>query len=124
MAKKIETVAKADVPEIVVKPPTISFNIGVPPTLTPEYIYICGNIEELGAWEPTRAIRVKRSKRGTYGRTLRFPLGTEFEYKILSDTRWGAVEKGRYTEEIVNRKAVVAEEKNRLIIQVMDFRNE
>ncbi|MCL2631448.1 MAG: CBM20 domain-containing protein [Firmicutes bacterium] len=107
-----------------VKLPSISFNIGTPEEVRPDYIYICGDIEELGSWDPLRSIRLKRSKRGTYSKTMRFPLGTSFNYKILADMRWGRVEKGRYTEEVINREAVVAEEKNRLIIQVLAFRDE
>ena len=67
-----------------------------------EEIYICGNIPQLGNWDPKKALALKKVNDGEYSITKMLPEGQMIQFKFLCAKDWKNVEKGMYGEELDN----------------------
>ena len=81
----------------------VTFKVKVPDdTPADASIYISGNIDALGPWDPGKVKLGKIGER-TYAITLILKPGTTFLYKFTRGS-WESVEKGRFYEEIPDRQ--------------------
>jgi len=96
--------ATADVSEA--RPAMVTFDVEVPEyTPVDATLYIAGNIESLGPWDPGK-VALGRLPDGRHAITLVLPLGTDLRYKFTRGS-WGTVEKGPDFEEIPDRQLEV-----------------
>lgn len=73
-----------------------------------EKIYLVGNDNKLGAWNPEEAVALKRTKTSPIYKGFRsIEEGTIIEFKVLKEQNWDTVEKGAGFEEITNRVLTV-----------------
>lgn len=64
-------------------------------------LYVCANIEELGAWDATKAVKMEEIEKNHF--CLKIKLAPcHLEFKVLKALDWLEVEKGIFTEEIRN----------------------
>lgn len=70
-------------------------------------IYMCGNIPQLGGWDPNKAIELKKNEHGLYTVTKMLPENQMIEFKFMASKDWATVEKGEYDEEINNHILVL-----------------
>lgn len=81
---------------------TIAVHVDVPEN-TPALakLYMAGNVEQLGPWQPNVFPLVGSPAKGYDGK-LQLPIGTELEFKITRGS-WATVEKTKDGNEIANR---------------------
>lgn len=81
----------------------VTFRVMVPEETPPDAsIFISGNIQSLGPWDPGKVKLGKIGERA-YAITLILPPGLEFKYKFTRGS-WETVEKGVWFEEIPDRE--------------------
>ncbi len=75
-------------------------------------IYVCGNIKELGEWNPKFAVALKKNEQGLYQVNKILPENQLIEFKFMEEKDWATVEKGEYDEEIQNHILVLPNDEN------------
>jgi hypothetical protein len=70
-------------------------------------IYVCGNIPQLGDWNPKYAVELKKNEQGLYQVTKMLPENQIIEFKFMEEKDWATVEKGEYDEEVKNHILVL-----------------
>ncbi len=76
-----------------------------------EKIYVVGNHEKLGNWNPVNAMALKNSKNNPVYRSFRkVPKGTQLEFKIIRTMSYDHVQLGAYCEEVENLKLTADED--------------
>lgn len=75
-------------------------------------VYLCGDSENLGNWNSTKAVKLHNLGNGKFKIRKRFTLGQVVEFKFLRKPDWHDVEKGMWGEEIPNRVIRVYEDKH------------
>ena len=94
-----------------VKEKTYTLSINVKPVggaAFAEEIYVVGNIQKLGEWEPKKAKALKTADGDKYTVNVTgLSMGTEVEFKVLCAKSWDKVEKGANFEEIQNHVVTV-----------------
>lgn len=65
-------------------------------------VYICGSVAQLGAWDASKAVELKKNEDGIFEGSKLLPAGMIVEYKVLSSKDWKSVEKTAYGEEVQN----------------------
>lgn len=88
------------------RPALVTFRVRVP-DYTPEDapVYIAGNIDALGPWDPGK-VPLGKIGEGRYAITLLLPVGTKLQYKFTRGS-WETVEKGEEFREIPDRELEV-----------------
>lgn len=76
---------------------------------TMDEIYACGNDEKLGAWDPKKAMVLRKNKKGKYVGFRWFKVGSELEFKIIRTKDWDHVQLGTLCEEVQNHKFNVSD---------------
>ena len=66
-------------------------------------IYICGNADNLGGWDCSRAIKMDKNADGSFSYCYTVKSVATVEYKYLSDKNWNSVERGIVSYDIDNR---------------------
>lgn len=74
-------------------------------------LYITGNIPELGGWDVSKAVKLRR-KGGRYLTSVEYGSDMILEFKILNKKDWNGVEKGTWGEEIANHQVNPSETRN------------
>jgi len=99
----------------------VTFKVFVPEeTPADASVYISGNIDALGPWDPGK-VELGKIGEGTYAITLLLPPGTTFLYKFTRGS-WESVEKGRRYEEIPDREhRVIGDEM--VVVRVENWRD-
>ncbi len=67
-------------------------------------VFIAGNIEQLGAWQPN-GLKLDQTAANVFGTDLSVPLGTRMQFKITRGS-WQTVEKDKLGKDIPNREIV------------------
>ena len=75
-------------------------------------VYLCGDSENLGNWDSTKAVKLRNLGDGKFRIRKRFTYGQVVEFKFLRKPDWHDVEKGMWGEEISNRVIRVYEDKH------------
>lgn len=93
-----------------------------------EKIFICGNIEELGGWDVSKALELQYYQNEGTGECfivdVSIPVGSSVAYKYLSNNNWESVECGIVAQEIPDRHITIKETKKRFVKdQIRKFRN-
>lgn len=91
--------------EAVAKTVEVTFRVGVP-AYTPGDIYLVGNVQELGAWNPGQ-IKMTKVNDTTWETTVTLPEGQAIEYKYTRGS-WDTVESWGSITGLTNRRATVA----------------
>jgi hypothetical protein len=102
------TVVAFAVPTDIIRP-CITFKLTVPAN-TPgtDAIYIAGNDDQLGPWNPAKTALDKNAD-GTYGKQLCFDQGKALEYKYVRNGDWAYVEKTSAGAERANRTLTITD---------------
>lgn len=92
------------------KTQTIQFLVKEFPAKT-ESIYLTGNCEALGNWDPAKAVRMqyyqKEEGQEYFFTEVEVPTGDMIEYKYINHRDWRSVECGRIANDIPNRTITV-----------------
>lgn len=72
-----------------------------------EQIYVVGNHQKLGNWNPNKAKVLKKKKDGSYCSFCELPVGTNLEFKVIKTLDWDHVEVGAFCEMVENHVAEV-----------------
>ena len=67
-----------------------------------EKAYIVGSSDNLGAWNPAKAVALTKED-GVFTASKQFDADATVEFKVLASKSFDAVEKGAYGEEVANR---------------------
>lgn len=60
---------------------------------THDALYVCGNVAELGEWNPAKSVKLEyNSEEHCYECAKMLPVGTCVEYKVLASKDWANVE--------------------------------
>jgi len=99
----------------------VTFKVHVPEgTPADDSIFISGNIDALGPWDPGK-VELGKIGEGTYAITLVLSPGTTFLYKFTRGS-WETVEKGRRYEEIPDREHHVLGDET-VVVEVENWRD-
>lgn len=79
----------------------------VHPELAVEDLYIVGSLKNLGAWDASKAVKMKKADDNTFVLDKMMPEGETVEFKILAAQSWDMVEKGQFHEDFPNHSFVV-----------------
>jgi len=97
-----------DVPSNVTRP-CVTFKVTVPAnTPAADTIFIAGNDEQLGPWNPAKKALAKNTD-GTYGTQLCFDPGKDLKYKYVRNGDWAYVEKNPDGSERPDRALTVTD---------------
>lgn len=79
----------------------VEFKVSVPAGV--EHVYVCGSVKGLGEWELKDALELTYCETcGKFTGSKMLPVDTTFEFKVLADKSWAAVEKGLWHEDLPN----------------------
>ena len=85
-------------------------------------LYICGNTDNLGGWNVTKACEM-RKKEGRFELVKMFPIGEAVDFKVLEKMTWERVELGYWCEDIANH-SIVAEKGLVVNMEIPNFKYE
>ena len=90
----------------------ITFKVNLEFELDEKYteIYLVGNANELGAWDASNAIVLKRNG-NVFRKTKVLPKDSNIEYKFLLSNAFSKVEVNKYFGDIENRTLLLDESK-------------
>lgn len=85
---------------------TVSFRVKVPNSAEVDEVFLAGNSNELGSWNP-RGVRLRKLETGVFVGEVDFALGQKLEFKVTRGD-WSSVEKSESGSEIPNRTYTVS----------------
>jgi len=95
---------------VTARQPMVTFRVRVPEGTPPDAgVYIAGNIDALGPWDPGK-VELGKIGDGLYAITIILPAGLDFRYQLTRGT-WDTVERSRTFERMPDRElSVVGDE--------------
>lgn len=93
---------------------TVSFRVKVPNSAEVHEVFLAGNSNELGSWNP-RGVRLQKLEMGVFVGDIDFALGQKLEFKVTRGD-WSSVEKSKTGLEIPNRTYTVSKEETLEIV--------